>query len=187
MASEPDRRTVIAGAGVLAVSAIGTRAAAQAPAASLPAPKLTHGFTATVLIDKPVELGLVDGQRKRVIAITGGHFAGARIKGVILPGGADWQTIRSDGVADIFARYTLRADDGTIISVTNPGFRRGPADVIKQLAEGKDVNPALYYFRTTPRFEVASDSPHAWLGETVFICTAARYRDHVRLDFFAVE
>ena len=42
-------------------------------------------------------------------------------------------------------------------------------------------------FRTTPRFDVASDSVHGWLGRTVFLCTAGRYSDHVRLDIFAIS
>jgi hypothetical protein len=58
--------------------------------------------------------------------------------------------------------------------------------VLARIAKGEAVDPALYYFRTTPRFDVASDGPHAWLGRTVFLCTAARYGDHVALDIFAV-
>ena len=37
--------------------------------------------------------------------------------GVILPGGADWQSVRvTDGVARLDARYTLRHDDGTLVT-----------------------------------------------------------------------
>ena len=105
----------------------------------------------------------------------------------VLPGGADWQSIRADGTADILARYTLQAQDGTLISVTNPGYRHGPPEVLARIAAGQVVDPALYYFRTTPRFDVASDSVHGWLGRTVFLCTAGRYSDHVRLDIFAIS
>jgi len=33
------------------------------------------------------------------------------------------------------------------------GLRHGPPDVIEALARGEAVDPAAYYFRTTPRFE----------------------------------
>jgi hypothetical protein len=137
-----------------------------------------------VRIGAPQELGLVDGLRKRIIPITGGEVAGPRLSGKVLPGGADWQSIRPDGVADIWARYTLEADDGSLISVTNPGYRRGPPEVLARVAAGENVDPALYYFRTTPRFETRSDGPFGWLNGSVFVCTAARYADRVELDVF---
>lgn len=161
--------------------------AAAAEPATLSTPALTLAMRFHVLIGAPQELGLVGGVRKRVIPITGGTVDGPRLQGKVLPGGADWQSIRPDGTADILARYSIKATDGTIISVVNPGYRHGPATVLARVAAGEDVDPALYYFRTSPRFEVAGDSPHAWLGHTLFVCTAARYREHVRLDIFAVS
>lgn len=50
---------------------------------------------------------------------------------------------------------------------------------------GDNVDPALYYFRTTPTFDVA-DGPHRWLGENVFVCSAARTKNRVLLDFYQV-
>lgn len=153
---------------------------------TLPAPPLILAMRLRVLIGPALELGMVDGARKRVIPIVGGSVDGPRLTGRVLPSGADWQIIRSDGTADILARYSIEASDGSILSVVNPGYRRGPAPVLARIAAGEAVDPALYYFRTTPRFEVASESPHAWLGRTVFLCSAARYKDHVRLDIFEV-
>ena len=116
----------------------------------------------------------------------GGRVSGPRLTGEVVPGGGDWQTIRADGTADVCARYLIRAVDGTILSVTNSGYRHGPADVLARIAAGEVVDPAFYYFRTTPRFEVAANSAHAWLGRTVLLCAAARRSDVVLLDFFAV-
>ena len=160
-------------------------ARSETPEPKLLVPALRPVFRATVLIGAPIELGLVDGVRKRVIPITGGHFAGPRIAGEVLPGGADWQSIRADGSAEIYARYTLRATDGTIVSIENPGIRRGPAAVLAKLAAGEDVDPALYYFRTTPRFTVG-EGPHRWLAESVFVANAARFRDRVVVDVFEI-
>jgi hypothetical protein len=154
-------------------------------AVQLPVPRLVLAFTARATLGAPIELGTVDDVRKRIIPITGGDFAGERISGTVLAGGADWQFIRADGVADLSARYTLRASDGTPISVTNSALRRGPPEIMNQLAEGKPVDPALYYFRGATRFEVAH-GPHQWLGDSIFLCTGGRFADYVLLQFFEV-
>ena len=157
---------------------------AQEMISSLPAPGVKYAMRIRATIDRPQELGTVNDIRKRVIPITGGIVEGPALTGKVLAGGADWQSIRSDGTADLMARYTIEASDGTLISVTNIGYRHGPADVLAKIAAGEQVNPDDYYFRATPRFDVADDSPHAWLGKTIFVCTAARYLDHVRLEIF---
>lgn len=179
---QPTRRAVIAAAGGT-VALRGVTALAAEPALATPA--LDFVFEARVLIGAPIEQGMIDGLRRRIIPITGGTFAGPRVSGEILPGGADWQAIRPDGTALIDTRYTLKAADGTIIEIENAGFRRGPSAVLQRLAAGEDVDPALYYFRTAPRFRVA-EGPHRWLAENIFVANAARYRDHVRVRIFVV-
>ena len=54
-----------------------------------------------------LEFGQTPIGTRRVINILGGTVSGPDINGRILPGGADWQFIRPDGVADISARYTI--------------------------------------------------------------------------------
>ncbi len=152
---------------------------------SLP-PSLAYAFTAKVDIGAPLEVGAVGTGRRRIIPITGGSVSGPRLTARILPGGADWQIVRQDGTAEVVARYTLQAMDGTLISVTNTGVRRGPADVLARLAAGEAVDPAQYYFRTTPVFEVAA-GPHAWLGETIFVATGERHEKQVVITVFAVD
>ena len=151
------------------------------------APPLGFAFRLDVLIAPPQDLGVMDGIRRRFIPITGGTVAGPRLTGRVLPGGGDWQGIGPDGLARIEARYTIEAEDGTLIGVTNPGVRHGPPQVMAAIAAGKDVDPALYYFRTTPRFDVAADSRYGWMTRAIFLCSAARYSDHVRLDDFCVD
>ena len=151
-----------------------------------PTPTLSFVFEARVLIGTPLDLGMVGGARKRIVPITGGRVNGERFSGDLLHGGADWQMLRPDAVLDVSARYTVRADDGSIISILNTGYRHGPSDVLDRVAAGEAVDPALYYFRTTPRFEATDDSPHAWLNQSVFVCSGARFADRVMLRFFLV-
>src|SRR5438270_3997600 len=49
---------------------------------------------------------------RRIINILGGKVHGPRLSGRILSGGADWQIVRPDGVADLRARYTIETDRG---------------------------------------------------------------------------
>lgn len=148
-------------------------------------PSLHFVFAAFVDVDKPQEIGETTAGRRRVIPITGGHVEGPRLTGEVVPGGADWQLVRNDGTVELVARYTLRAADGTLISVINRGVRRAPPDILARLTAGEIVDPALYYFRATPSFSVAP-GPHGWLADSVFVATGERQARQVVIRFFEV-
>lgn len=139
-----------------------------------------------VTLDPVRDLGDTPLGRRRIIGITGGSFAGPRLSGKVLPGGADWQLIRADGVAYLDARYTLQTTDGALIYVNNKGYRHGPPQVIERLARGEEVDPALYYMRATPWFETSAPA-YAWLNRTICVATGARRAAAVELDFYEVK
>jgi hypothetical protein len=122
---------------------------------------------------------------RRVIDIEGGTVSGTRLKGRILRGGADWQIIRTDGTADIQARYTIEADNGGHVLVSSEGLRHGPPHVMEKLGRGENVDPSQYYFRTVMRFETA-DPAHAWLNNVLALARGAREAQSVRLDVYEV-
>ncbi|HUK03649.1 MAG TPA: DUF3237 domain-containing protein [Burkholderiales bacterium] len=132
------------------------------------------------------DLGDTPLGRRRIIGITGGSFSGERLSGRVLAGGADWQLIRGDGTACLDARYTLQTGDGALIYVNNRGYRHGPKQVVERLARGEDVDPSLYYMRTTPWFETSAPA-YAWLNRAVCVGTGARRADCVELEFFEVR
>ena len=142
-------------------------------------------FKAEIALAAAQELGDTPHGRRRIIGITGGRFSGERLSGRVLPGGADWQVIRVDGVADLDARYTLETSDGALIFVSNRGYRHGPPEVLKRLFSGEPVDPSLYYMRTTPRFETG-DARYAWLNRLVCVATGARRAAAVELEVFEV-
>jgi hypothetical protein len=121
---------------------------------------------------------------RRVIDITGGRVQG-RVQGRILPGGADWQIGRLDGVADIRARYSIETDAGGRILVNSEGLRHGPVEVMERLARGENVDPSLYYFRTVMRFETA-DPQSAWLNRILALARGARRARTVDIDVYEV-
>jgi hypothetical protein len=143
-------------------------------------------FKAEITLAAPQELGDTPLGRRRIIGITGGRFSGERLSGRVLPGGADWQVIRADGVADLDARYTLETSDGVLIFVRNKGYRHGPAEVLKKLSLGEAVDPSLYYMRTTPSFETG-DARYSWLNRMVCVASGARRAAAVELDVYEVK
>lgn len=149
------------------------------------APRLERLCRATVEIGEPIVVGDTPLGRRRIIPIIGGRVEGPRLEGVVLPGGADWQIVRGDGGATLEARYTVRTADGALIYVRNVGVRRGPPDVLARLGRGEPVDPATYYFRTTPRFETGAPR-YAWLNDLIAVGSAVRRPEAVILDFYAV-
>jgi len=148
--------------------------------------KLQPLFRAEITLAPPQELGEAPLGRRRIIPITGGRFRGERLAGRVLPGGADWQIVRADGVAQLEARYTLETDDGALVYVHNVGLRHGPPEVLARIAAGEAVDPSLYYMRATPSFETGAER-YRWLNRLVCVATGARRKDAVELDVYEVK
>jgi hypothetical protein len=148
--------------------------------------KLETLLRAEITLAPPQELGDTPQGRRRIIGITGGRFAGERLSGRVLAGGADWQVIRADGVTQFDARYTLLSGDGALVYVRHGGYRHGAPEVIKKLLEGREVDPSLYYMRGSMHFETG-DARYAWLNRCVCITTGARRPAAVELEVFEVK
>jgi hypothetical protein len=114
---------------------------------------------ARVTCDAVVVVGESKQGKRQLIPITGGEFSGPHIEGRVLPGGADWQLVRPDGVTEIEARYTIQTHDGVNIGVINRGIALYPP-AFEQI-----------YVRTTPEFEAPRDSVYAWLNKSIFVGT----------------
>lgn len=153
--------------------------------APIHAPALEFIFAARVTVGPPQELGDVGKGGRRIVPITGGDFSGPRLAGEVVPGGADWQVLRGDGVAELEARYTLRTDDGALIYVRNQALRHGPAEVMAALAAGRPVAASDYYFRGATFFETGA-AKYAWLTRHIIICTGRREPARVLLQFYKV-
>jgi len=152
----------------------------------LPRPELEFLFELTATLEPPQELGKTKYGTRRIINISGGTFSGPKIKGTVLRGGADWQTVREDGTADLVARYSLKTDDGLIIFVENTGIRTAPRAVLDRLARGEEVPPSEYYMRTGARMEVEAGSKYDWLNKSVIISTGMRRANSVVIHFYRV-
>ena len=148
-------------------------------------PELTLLLEIRATLDAPIIVGEVPEGSRRVVPVRGGTFEGPGLRGTLLPGGADWQYLRHDGVMIVEAQYLMHTDDGVIIQVNNRGMRHGPEAVIRRLSAGEAVDPAEYYFRATPRLS-APAGRYDWLNRRIFLCSGARYPDTVALWFYEV-
>lgn len=150
-----------------------------------PHPLLRHIFTVRADLADILDVGPTPAGHRRVVNILGGTVTGSRLRGSVLPGGADWQMVRPDGALDIEARYTLRTHDGALIQVRSTGLRHGPPEVIARVGRGEAVDPGQYYFRTLMRFETAAPA-HDWLNRVLAIAYGARLHNAVELEVHEV-
>jgi hypothetical protein len=149
-------------------------------------PKLTLAMTLRVQVGPPMELGEVPRGRRRIIPILGGTFEGPNIRGKVLPGGADWQIVRADGLAELDTRYALQTEQGSVIYIQNAGMRHAPPEVTKKLLAGESVDPAQVYFKTVPAFETSAPELQ-WLTRAIFVGTGERYPAEVVIRVWKVD
>ena len=148
---------LVAGGFVMVPAGAATPAVPAAPTAHNPATEFAFSIFAT--IDGALAVGDTATGQVRAIPITGGEVVGKNIAGRVIPGGADWQRTRSDGVTEIEATYAMEMSDKTVVKVVNRGL----------IAPAAGSAPA--YFRTAVEF-TAPQGAWQWLNEAVFLCSA---------------
>jgi len=130
----------------------------EAAGVPLAAPALGFVYEAVVDIAPTRVLGEGPFGERRLVPILGGRFAGPRLRGTVLPGGADRQLLRRDGVRCLDAVYEMQAEDGAILGVRNrvlidPGEAGAPDRRFSSLVV------------------TAPEGPHAWLNRCVLVGT----------------
>ena len=95
------------------------------------------------------------------VYITGGEVWGPRLNGRLRPVGADWLTIRSDGVGVLDIRATMETEDGALIYVAYQGLADAGEDGYQKFLEG--TPPPRVPIRGAPRFHT-SHPDYLWLN-----------------------
>ena len=135
-----------------------------------------------VEVGAPQEVGQTARGLRRLIPITGGSATGDGWQARVLPGGADFQLVVNERMAELDARYVLETDGGDTIYVQNRAVRSGPPELIARLVRGEPVDPAQIYFKCSPSFETASPAL-GWIAERMFFGSGARHPDQVVMRF----
>ena len=131
-------------------------------------PKLEHIVTFRADIGEGINVGATPAGARQIFDVTGGSFEGPRLKGAVLPSGADWVVIGGDGVGRIDVRATLQTDDGANIYVQYYGILELDEKTMAAVAAGEEMDFGDSYFFTAPRFETG-DERYAWLNKIVAI------------------
>ncbi len=147
--------------------------------------RTAHLFTLKLTVAGMQPIGQTPTGNRRVGLVASGTFEGERLRGAVLPGGADWLIARPDGATTLDVRLVLQTDDGATIGLTYRGMRHGPPDVIDRLNRGERVDPASYYFRTALAFETAAPK-YDWLNRVIAVGTGDRLPDGPVYDVFEV-
>lgn len=126
------------------------------------APQLEYVVELRVKCEGAYQVGQTSHGNRFIIPIVGGTFEGPKMKGTILPGGADYQLQdAAHGRTEVEAIYSIKTDDGVNIHIRNRGL----------ICTGPDENGnPQFYFRTSPQFEAPQDSKYAWLNNAIFVC-----------------
>lgn len=147
------------------------------------APELRFFATLDVEVGPAIEVGRTARGLRRVIPITGGQARGDGWTARVMPGGADFQLVVGDTLAELQAHYVLETDAGDRVYVHNSAVRHASAEVTAQLLRGEPVDPSQVYFRCLPRFETAAPAL-AWVNERLFVGTGVRLPTRVQMQFF---
>ena len=151
----------------------------------LAAPALPFFADLSVQVAAAQEIGHTPAGRRRVIPILGGEVRGDGWTARVLPGGADFQLIVGETMAQLDARYVLETDGGDLVFVQNKALRVASREVTAKLVRGEPVDPAQVYFRCLPSFETAAPSL-AWINERLFVGTGVRRPDRVEISVFVL-
>ncbi|MCX2746541.1 DUF3237 domain-containing protein [Arthrobacter sp. MI7-26] len=150
------------------------------------APGLSFFAEVSVDVGPPVDVGTTPEGHRRIVPITGGTFHGPHVSGKVLPGGADYQILRSRELTELDARYALETDAGQRVYVHNTALRHGTEEDIERLNRGEDVPPDRIYFRCWPRL-TSSPPALSWLNNRLAIGTGERHPDQVVVRIFLID
>jgi hypothetical protein len=146
-------------AGLAAAAALGVGAQSLAAQASDP-PQLRSEFLMNfgIELDGPgkgrQDIGHL-GATLSGVAVTGGWFEGPKLKGRLVPPGADWAIRRADDSVLLDLRMTMHTEDGANILMAYRGVNYAPKN-----------GPA--YRRITMTFETGVER-YAWLNNIVTV------------------
>lgn len=123
------------------------------------APETEFVYKAEVEIAERRSLGRSALGERLIVDILGGHFEGPRLRGRVLPGGADRQWLRPDGVKELHALYEMQTDDGAVLTIDN------------RVVVDESVQPERYA-RSCVTIR-APAGPYEWLNRRVFVGTVS--------------
>lgn len=116
----------------------------------------------------PVDVGAGPFGARRIFDVVGGTFEGPRLRGTVLPSGADWLLVDAEGVGRLDVRAAFETDDGAHIYMQYRGVLAMDDKIAAAVAGGAGFEYGDAYFMTQPRFETG-DPRYSWLNSVVAV------------------
>lgn len=150
--------------------------------------RLEHIFSYSATLATPIEVigSLPEGLRVNAY-VSGGEVSGPKLRGKLRPVGADWLTVRSDGVGMIDVRITIETHDGALIYVTYTGVLDLGEDGYQKFTRG-ELPASGTPIRTNPRLHT-SHPDYLWLNRLHYLGIGQAFleRSEVFYDVYAVR
>ncbi|MGI9251789.1 MAG: DUF3237 domain-containing protein [Pseudohongiellaceae bacterium] len=153
------------GAAALAATALG--GSSKLASAQQPQSELESEYLMELLLDGGTR---IDAGHTSIAPLEGGSFSGPRLRGTVMPGGADWIT-QVSGHSSLDVRITLLTDDDAYIYMTYRGMVV-PGD-------------SGLYWRITPLFNTAAEQ-YDWLNHIVCVGKNKQVAGKIAYDIWQI-
>ncbi len=148
--------------------------------------KLTPLFVIRADLGGNFAVGAAPAGNRTVAVVTGGRFEGERLSGDVLPPGADWVLMDSEGWGRIDVRLCLRTDDDANIYMHYLGWLRFDEAFASARASGGETQFGDLNFTTHPSFETG-DERYQWLNHLVTVAEGRVIPGGVEYQVYACE
>ena len=108
-------------------------------------------LVATMKLDQVYDVGKTPYGHREVFVVQGGEVTGAKITGLVLPGGLDFQLSFSNGAMEIEQVFVLRTGDGKYIYLRNAGTAADRSDV-RMVSDFEAPNTSSYTWLNTGKY-----------------------------------
>ncbi|APA12254.1 predicted protein [Sclerotinia sclerotiorum 1980 UF-70] len=183
------------------------------PSYTLPTPSLKFLFHLECDMEDFHPIGDGGHGNRATVIFKGGRFEGPRLRGTILPGGGDWETIQNTASPSSFSfssslstypstyfskstpslqtahldtRYNLLTHDNQCIYLRTTGVRTGRREILEALGEEDKHSANEYKMRLNLTFECDDAGKYGWLNRVVGVASSGRNGGRVIYDAFEV-
>ena len=149
--------------------------------------EMEHLFTYSAAVREPVVVSPPgEGDIRINFYVAEGKAWGPKLKGRLLPVGADWMTLRTDGMAVLDVRAAIETDDGAHIDVVYNGLLDMGHDGYARFQKGEI--PELVRIHAAPRLRTAHPD-YVWLNrlQCVNVGEGRLRQNQVTYDVYALR
>lgn len=147
-----------------------------------------HVTSYRATLSEPEVIGEVAEGLRLNVYVTGGEVLGPRIKGKIRPVGADWLTIRTDGIGVLDVRATVETHDGALIYTYYSGIADLGPDGYRNFVAGAPPPADGIALRIRPTYQT-SHPDYRWVNRACCIGVGKVFleKGEVSYDIYAVK